>query len=70
MARSPHESGQRAPRLTAELRSAQTSWQVLMCNGMNKDFSCNASTREHGELYERVRQMRGAAQTTPEKLSA
>ena len=39
----------------------QTSWQVLMRNGMNKDFSWNASAREYGKVYERVRQMRGAA---------
>ena len=35
----------------------QTSWQVLMRNGMNKDFSWNASAREYGKIYERVRQM-------------
>src|SRR6202789_1095670 len=39
----------------------QTSWQVLMRNGMNKDFSWNASAREDGKGYERVRQMRGLA---------
>jgi len=39
--------------------SDQTSWQVLMRNGMNKDFSWNASAREYGKIYERVRQMRG-----------
>src|ERR1700734_3093124 len=37
----------------------QTSWQVLMRNGMNKDFSWNASAREYGKIYERVKQMRG-----------
>jgi starch synthase len=37
----------------------QTSWQSLMRNGMNKDFSWNASAREYGKVYERVRQMRG-----------
>jgi starch synthase len=45
----------------------QTSWQVLMRNGMNKDFSWNASAREYGKIYERVRQMRIAA-LQPEKL--
>jgi starch synthase len=36
----------------------QTSWQVLMRNGMNKDFSWNASAREYGKIYEKVRLMR------------
>ncbi len=36
----------------------QTSWQVLMRNGMNKDFSWNASAREYGKVYEKVKQMR------------
>jgi starch synthase len=39
----------------------QTSWQVLMRNGMNKDFSWNASAKEYVRVYERVRQARGAA---------
>jgi glycogen synthase len=30
-----------------------------MRNGMNKDFSWNASAREYGKIYERVRQARG-----------
>ena len=29
----------------------QTSWQVLMRNGMAKDFSWNASAREYGKVY-------------------
>src|SRR5271157_3570469 len=41
----------------------QTSWQVLMHNGMNKDFSWNASAREYGKIYERVRLMRGVVPT-------
>jgi starch synthase len=49
--------------------SDQTSWQVLMRNGMNKDFSWNASAREYGKIYERVRQMRGAP-AIPEKALA
>jgi glycogen synthase len=28
---------------------------------MNKDFSWNASAREYGKIYERVKQMRGVA---------
>jgi len=41
----------------------QTSWQELMRNGMNKDFSWHASAKEYVRVYERVRQMRsgGAA---------
>jgi starch synthase len=46
----------------------QTSWQVLMRNGMNKDFSWNASAREYGKIYEKVRQMRGVSQATAEKV--
>jgi starch synthase len=42
----------------------QTSWQALMRNGMNKDFSWNASAREYGKVYERVRQLRTAASHT------
>jgi starch synthase len=51
----------------------QTFWQVLMRNGMNKDFSWNASAREYGKVYDRVRQMRGSTPTTPtvaEKIPA
>src|SRR4051812_42829120 len=46
----------------------QTSWQVLMRNGMNKDFSWNASAREYGKVYERVRQLRAANHTVPDKV--
>ncbi len=35
----------------------QTSWQVLMRNGMMKDFSWNASAKEYVRVYERVRQL-------------
>jgi starch synthase len=42
----------------------QTSWQVLMRNGMTKDFSWNASAREYGKIYEKVKQMRAAAEKT------
>ena len=47
----------------------QTSWQVLMRNGMSKDFSWNASAREYGKVYDRVRQMRGATQTPDRALA-
>jgi starch synthase len=36
----------------------QSSWQTLMRNGMNKDFSWGASAREYGKVYDRVRQLR------------
>ena len=38
----------------------QTSWQILMRNGMNKDFSWNASARDYVRVYERARQSRTA----------
>jgi starch synthase len=50
--------------LLATLRAAlqafrdQESWQALMRNGMNKDFSWTASAREYVKIYERVRQLR------------
>lgn len=47
----------------------QTSWQVLMRNGMAKDFSWNASAREYSKIYEKVRLMRGPA-ISPEKSLA
>jgi starch synthase len=46
----------------------QTSWQVLMRNGMSKDFSWNASAREYGKVYDKVRQMRGVSQAPAEKV--
>ena len=49
--------------------SDQTSWQVLMRNGMNKDFSWNASAREYGKIYEKVRQLRGIP-AAPERVLA
>jgi starch synthase len=36
----------------------QSSWQQLMRNGMNKDFSWNASAKEYVRVYERARQLR------------
>src|SRR6266700_2691250 len=38
----------------------QNSWQTLMRNGMNKDFSWNASAKEYVRIYERVRQTRAS----------
>jgi starch synthase len=46
----------------------QTSWQVLMRNGMSKDFSWNASAREYGKVYERVKQMRAAGASAAERV--
>jgi len=37
----------------------QTSWQILMRNGMAKDFSWNSSAKDYIRVYERVRQGRG-----------
>jgi starch synthase len=48
----------------------QTSWQVLMRNGMSKDFSWNASARDYGKVYEKVRHMRGATAASSEKVLA
>jgi starch synthase len=48
----------------------QTSWQVMMRNGMSKDFSWNASAREYGKVYERVKQMRGGVQAVGKGLTA
>jgi starch synthase len=48
----------------------QTSWQALMRNGMGKDFSWNASAREYGKVYDRVRQIRGTAPAAAEKVLA
>jgi len=45
----------------------QTSWQTLMRNGMGKDFSWNASAREYGKIYDRVKQMR-ATPAAAEKI--
>jgi starch synthase len=38
-----------------------SSWQTLMRNGMSRDFSWNASAREYGKIYERVRHLRANA---------
>ena len=36
----------------------QTSWQVLMLNGMKKDFSWDASAKEYTRVYERLKRPR------------
>jgi starch synthase len=46
----------------------QASWQTLMRNGMGRDFSWGASAREYGKVYDRVRQMRAAAQAAEKVL--
>jgi len=38
----------------------QTSWQTLMRNGMNKDFSWNTSARDYVRVYEKALQSRSA----------
>ena len=42
----------------------QTKWQVLMRNGMMKDFSWNASAREYARIYDRVRQLQPSTTLT------
>jgi starch synthase len=37
-----------------------SSWQTLMRNGMDRDFSWGASAREYGKIYDRVRHLRSA----------
>jgi glycogen synthase len=39
-----------------------------MRNGMNKDFSWNASAREYGKIYDRVKQMRGVSAASEKVL--
>jgi starch synthase len=46
----------------------QTSWQQLMRNGMNKDFSWNASAKDYIRVYERARQL-STGNTTPANRS-
>ena len=38
----------------------QAGWQTLMRNGMNRDFSWNASAKEYVRIYDRVREARAA----------
>jgi starch synthase len=37
-----------------------SSWQTLMRNGMNRDFSWGASAREYVKVYERARHLQGS----------
>ncbi len=46
----------------------QTSWQQLMRNGMNKDFSWGASAKEYVRVYERARQLRTGSATAGNRL--
>ena len=39
----------------------EASWQVLMRNGMARDFSWTASAKEYAKVYERARQARAAS---------
>jgi len=39
----------------------EASWQVLMKNGMSRDFSWGASAKEYVKVYERARQVRAAS---------
>jgi len=39
----------------------EASWQVLLRNGMAKDFSWSASAKEYVKVYERARQARAAS---------
>jgi starch synthase len=43
----------------------QPSWRNLMRNGMNKDFSWNASAKEYVRVYERARQTRATPVSAP-----
>ena len=48
----------------------QSSWQTLMRNGMNKDFSWSASAKEYIRVYERARQLRTGNTTLPNRPEA
>jgi len=48
----------------------QSSWQQLMRNGMNKDFSWSASAKEYVRVYERARQLRTGNPTPPSRPEA
>jgi glycogen synthase len=37
-----------------------SSWQILMRNGMGRDFSWGASACEYGKIYDRARHLRSA----------
>ncbi len=42
----------------------KATWQILMRNGMNKDFSWDASAKEYARVYERARQIRAVPPVT------
>lgn len=42
----------------------QSSWQILMRNGMSKDFSWRVSAKEYVRVYERARQIRAVPPVT------
>lgn len=44
--------------------SDQSAWQILMRNGMSKDFSWTASAKEYVRVYERARQVRAMPPVT------
>src|SRR6266567_3629130 len=46
----------------------RTSWQQLMRNGMNKDFSWGASAKEYIRVYERARQLRAGSANAGNRL--
>ncbi len=48
----------------------RSSWQQLMRNGMNKDFSWSASAKEYVRVYERARQLRTGNPTPPNRPEA
>src|SRR6266852_6313195 len=48
----------------------QNSWQPLMRNGMNKDFSWGASAKEYIRVYERARQARSGTSTQAQRAEA
>jgi starch synthase len=45
-----------------------SSWQILMRNGMSRDFSWGASAREYGKVYDRVRHLRSAEAAAASEL--
>jgi starch synthase len=51
-------------RLALQAFQDQSSWQILIRNGMSKDFSWNASAREYVRVYERARQVRAVPPVT------
>ena len=48
----------------------QTSWRVLMRNGMSKDFSWTASARDYGRIYDRVRLIRAQSPAAEKSVAS